>query len=235
MEQTLPSHPLKITSCNFKEVFTCCLVYLRKEKQTCDWRAICTPVEKRISKPVSRTSMYRFPMWCLCLCSARSLCSSLTNLTRASPFLLPWALRQSAAPPLQDLNKERDKTPWPTQMKHYKCRGKFLATNLAIFRPLKNLAMSWSDDCHGNPLARITALSSTSSILLLQAQKEWVKETHLPVASTTHYLLCLSPVLQGQAAVPALSAGWQCQGSKGQVPPPSKTIIMFLLREYLLC
>lgn len=32
MEQTLPSHSLKITSCNFKEVFTCCLVYLRKEK-----------------------------------------------------------------------------------------------------------------------------------------------------------------------------------------------------------
>lgn len=46
------------------------------------------------------TSMYLLPMWCLCLCSARSLCSSLTNRTRASPFLLPWALRQSATPPL---------------------------------------------------------------------------------------------------------------------------------------
>lgn len=110
-------------------------------------------------------------------------------------------------------------------MKHYKCRGKFLATNLAIFRPLKNLAMSWSDDCHGNPLARITALSSTSSILLLQAQKEGVMETHLPVASATYHPLCLSPVLQGQAAVPALSAGRQCQGSEGQVPPPSKAIL----------
>lgn len=49
---------------------------------------------------VTRTSMYRFPMWCLCLCRARSLCSSLTNLTSASPFLLPWAFRQRAAPPL---------------------------------------------------------------------------------------------------------------------------------------
>ena len=85
------------------------------------------------------------------------------------------------------------------QMKYYKCRGKFLATNLAIFRPLKNLAMSWSDDCHGNPLARITALSSTSSILLLQAQKEGVMQRHLPVVSATHHPLCLSQVLQGQA------------------------------------
>lgn len=33
MEQTLPSHPQKITSCNFKEVFTCCLVYLMKGKK----------------------------------------------------------------------------------------------------------------------------------------------------------------------------------------------------------
>lgn len=48
------------------------------------------------------TSMYLLPIWCLCLCRARSLCSSLTKRTRASPFLLPWALRHSAAPPLRN-------------------------------------------------------------------------------------------------------------------------------------
>lgn len=48
------------------------------------------------------TSMYLLPIWCLCLCSARSLCSSLTNRTRASPFLLPWAFRHRAAPPLRN-------------------------------------------------------------------------------------------------------------------------------------
>lgn len=32
MEQTIPFHPLKITSCNFKEVFTCCLVYLKEKR-----------------------------------------------------------------------------------------------------------------------------------------------------------------------------------------------------------
>lgn len=57
-------------------------------------------------------------MWCLCLCSARSLCSSLTNLTRASPFLRPWALRQSAAPPLKDSSQReeelRDWSRWST-------------------------------------------------------------------------------------------------------------------------
>lgn len=99
--------------------------------------------------------------------------------------------------------KSRDETPWPTQLKSYKCTSKFLATNLAIFRPLKNLAMSWSDDCHGNPLARMTALSSTSSILLLQAQKEEVMQRHLPLVSATHYPVCLSFVLQEQASVPA--------------------------------
>lgn len=46
------------------------------------------------------TSIYLLPIWCLCLCRAKSRCSSLTKRTRASPFLLPWALRHSAAPPL---------------------------------------------------------------------------------------------------------------------------------------
>lgn len=99
--------------------------------------------------------------------------------------------------------KSRDETPWPTHLKSYKCTTRFLGTNLAIFRPLKNLAMSWSDDCHGNPLARITALSSTSSILLLQVQKEVGMQRHLPLVSATHQSVCLSFVLQEQASVPA--------------------------------
>lgn len=45
--------------------------------------------------------MYLLPMWCLCLSSAKSLCSELTNRTNASPFLLPWAFRQRATPPLE--------------------------------------------------------------------------------------------------------------------------------------
>lgn len=38
---------------------------------------------------------------------------------------------------------------------------------LAMLSPLKKRAMSWSEDCHGNPLALITVLSHTFSILLL--------------------------------------------------------------------
>ncbi len=41
------------------------------------------------------------------------------------------------------------------------------ATYFAMLSPLKNRAMSWSEDCHGNPLALITVLSHTFSILLL--------------------------------------------------------------------
>lgn len=36
-----------------------------------------------------------------------------------------------------------------------------------MLSPLKNRAMSWSEDCHGSPLALITVLSHTFSILLL--------------------------------------------------------------------
>lgn len=43
-------------------------------------------------------------------------------------------------------------------------------TYLAIFKPRKNLAMSWSDDCHGRPLALTTQLLSTSSFFQLQIQ-----------------------------------------------------------------
>lgn len=41
-------------------------------------------------------------------------------------------------------------------------------TYLAILRPLKKRAMSWSDDCHGSPRALITVSLSTGSVLLLK-------------------------------------------------------------------
>lgn len=41
-------------------------------------------------------------MWCLCRFRAMSLCSWLINLTNASPFRLPWGLRQRATPPLKN-------------------------------------------------------------------------------------------------------------------------------------
>lgn len=49
-------------------------------------------------------------------------------------------------------------------------------TYLAMLRPLKNRAMSWSEDCHGNPLALMTVLSHTFSVLLLQKHN---KKKHL--------------------------------------------------------
>ena len=48
-----------------------------------------------------RTSMYLVPRWCLCLFIANSLCSPFSNLMKASPFLLPWAFKQKAIPPLE--------------------------------------------------------------------------------------------------------------------------------------
>lgn len=41
---------------------------------------------------------------------------------------------------------------------------------LAMLSPLKKRAMSWSEDCQGSPLALITVLSHTFSILLLQGR-----------------------------------------------------------------
>lgn len=47
-----------------------------------------------------------------------------------------------------------------------------LVTYLAMLRPLKKRAMSWSEDCHGNPLALITVSLSTGSVLLLQGTNQ---------------------------------------------------------------
>jgi hypothetical protein len=44
-------------------------------------------------------------------------------------------------------------------------------THFTIFNPLKNFAMSWSDDCHGRPRALTTVLPSTTSFLLLFLKK----------------------------------------------------------------
>lgn len=55
-------------------------------------------IHKNSSLPL--TSMYLVPRWCLCLFNASSLCSPFSNLINASPFLLPWAFKQKAIPPL---------------------------------------------------------------------------------------------------------------------------------------
>lgn len=56
------------------------------------------------------------------------------------------------------------------ELKGVKTKISITFTYLAIFRPRKNLAMSWSDDCHGRPLALTTQLLSTSSFFQLQIQ-----------------------------------------------------------------
>lgn len=49
----------------------------------------------------------------------------------------------------------------------------FLLSYLAMLSPLKNRAISWSEDCHGKPLARITvSLSTVSDLLLHRKRKE---------------------------------------------------------------
>lgn len=52
---------------------------------------------------------------------------------------------------------------------------------LAMLSPLKNRAMSWSEDCHGSPLALITVLSHTFSILLLAQMR--TKKVHVSRAT----------------------------------------------------
>lgn len=50
------------------------------------------------------TSMYRPPIWCLCLFNAISLCSLLIKRTNASPLRLPIGLKHRATPPLWNSN-----------------------------------------------------------------------------------------------------------------------------------
>lgn len=104
-------------------------------------------------------------MWCLCLCSARSRCSLSTKRMRASPFLRPWALRQSATPPLWSQCCVSASWVGLPSWAHPSC-----CTHLAMLRPLKKRATSWSDDCQGSPRARTTVSLSTTSALLLCGQ-----------------------------------------------------------------
>ena len=55
-------------------------------------------------------------------------------------------------------------------------QDKFLLSYLAMLSPLKNRAISWSEDCHGKPLARITVSLSTASDLLLHRKEEKKKK-----------------------------------------------------------
>lgn len=50
-------------------------------------------------------------------------------------------------------------------------RCPLIKTYLAILRPLKKRAMSWSEDCQGSPRALITVSLSTISVLLLKKEK----------------------------------------------------------------
>lgn len=104
-------------------------------------------------------------MWCLCLCSARSRCSLSTKRMRASPFLRPWALRQSATPPLWSQCCVSASWVGLSSWAHPSC-----CTHLAMLSPLKKRATSWSDDCQGSPRARTTVSLSTTSVLLLCGQ-----------------------------------------------------------------
>lgn len=90
-----------LTSSYLEKVLSCGFVDLSIRRQRASAHCATGKRRSRVLR-AQVTSMYLLPIWCLCLCSARSLCSSLTKRTRASPFLLPWALRHSAAPPLQN-------------------------------------------------------------------------------------------------------------------------------------
>lgn len=58
-------------------------------------------------------------------------------------------------------------------------QDKFLLSYLAMLSPLKNRAISWSEDCHGKPLARITVSLSTVSDLLLHRKKKKSSQSKL--------------------------------------------------------
>ena len=66
------------------------------------YNSILPPAMFMKSSPVALyTSIYRFPMWCLCLLNAISRWAAFSNSTRASPFRRPWLLKHKATPPLK--------------------------------------------------------------------------------------------------------------------------------------
>lgn len=66
-------------------------------------------------------------------------------------------------------------------------QGKFSLSYLAMLSPLKNRAISWSEDCQGKPLARITVSLSTVSDLLLHRKKKEDKVSFNPLIQVFQY------------------------------------------------
>ena len=109
------------------------------------------PAMLRKSRPVALyTSIYRWPMWCLCRRKANSRCSIVEKRTNASPFRRPCLLKQRATPPLQN---SLSSNTFQTSIRTY----------FSISNPRKNFATSWSVHCQGRPRARMTVLSSILS------------------------------------------------------------------------
>lgn len=137
----------------------------------------------RFWKPEQHTSMYRFPMWCLCLCSARSLCSSLTNLTKASPFLLPWALRQSAAPPLRKSDSKQV--------------GVSQTTHKLLREPAHGRKQTSLGSCHSHLKKKKTAgIGFTPMETAVQVFPFWNNHTDSSVGIQVLFSLCLVPALR---------------------------------------
>lgn len=114
------------------------------------------------------TSMYLLPMWCLCLSRARSLCSWLMNRTRASPFLLPWAFRQRATPPLE-IHRERleERSEQFDPLWRRSCRYNFLWVLVANSQWNRGLNhMTHTQSCFGNILGDVEALEEAGDVLV---------------------------------------------------------------------
>lgn len=105
-------------------------------------------------------------MWCLCLCRARSLCSSLTNLTRASPFLRPWAFRQSAAPPLW-----KKQSRWQVRQTH--------TENPVLF-------WNWAKQRVENQLGNIESFEEPCNILIWRLPGQTSSSHHCAVINKFH-------------------------------------------------
>lgn len=68
-----------------------------------------------------------------------------------------------------------------------------VASYLTMLSPLKNLAMSWSEDCQGRPRARTTVLLSTTSVLLLHTNKTGQRVSRAQVARFLSHAGSTSP------------------------------------------
>ena len=55
-----------------------------------------------------------------------------------------------------------------------------------MLSPLKKRAMSWSEDCQGKPLALITELSHTFSILLLRTTTQANEHATMGLGATVY-------------------------------------------------